>query len=89
MTMAKVENGSITQIGLPAELRSQPMSVLKGAGWKKIVGTPKPTDETQPGYRWEYGAECQKKMVLFTEPGWRHKCHSLTLRGHGLTERVG
>lgn len=57
MTMAKVENGSITQVGLPAELRSQPMSVLKAAGWKKIVGTAKPTDETQPGYRWEYGAE--------------------------------
>ena len=57
MTMAKVENGSVTQVGLPAELRSQPMSVLKAAGWKKIVGTPKPTEETQPGYRWEYGAE--------------------------------
>ncbi len=57
MTMAKVENGSVTQVGLPAELKSQPMSVLKAAGWEKIAGTPKPTAETQPGYRWEYGAE--------------------------------
>ena len=36
MTMAKVENGSVTQVGLPVELKSQPMSVLKTAGWKKI-----------------------------------------------------
>ena len=57
MTMAKVENGEVTEVGLPAELRSQPMSVLKAAGWENIIGTPKPTEETQPGYRWEYGAE--------------------------------
>ena len=65
MTMAKVENGEVTEVGLPAELRSQPMPVLKAAGWKKIVGTPKPTKETQPGYRWEYGAEWSEDGVVY------------------------
>jgi hypothetical protein len=56
MTMAKVENGSVTEVGLPVNLRSFNRAQLKQMGWHKVVGTDKPTQATDPGYRWEYGA---------------------------------
>ena len=57
MTMAKVENGAVTQVGLPSELRPLTLDALADKGWHKVVGTPKPTEQPAAGYQWEYGAE--------------------------------
>lgn len=57
MTMAKVENGSVSEVGLPVNLRNFNRAQLKQMGWHKVVGTDKPTDTLEPGYRYEYGAE--------------------------------
>lgn len=57
MTMAKVENGSVTQVGLPEELRTKSLNALKALGWHKVIGTPKPTETPQAGYQWVYGNE--------------------------------
>jgi len=56
MTMAKVEDGSVVQVGLPPELRRYSEKQLKSFGWRLIQGTEKPTQETKPGYQWQYGA---------------------------------
>jgi len=56
MTMAKVENDSVTEVGLPAELAGYSVKRLKAMGWYPVEGTEKPTEATDPGYRWEYGA---------------------------------
>lgn len=56
MTMAKVENGSVTEVGLPEVLKSYGVRRLKSMGWYPVEGTPKPTTGTAPGYHWEYGA---------------------------------
>ena len=55
MTMAKVENGEVLQVGLPAELRTLTIPQLREHGWCKVVGDPKPTAPTAPGYQWTYG----------------------------------
>ena len=57
MTMAKVENNSVTQVGLPDDLKSYSLNKLRSLGWHKVLGTDKPTDPVEPGYRYEYGAE--------------------------------
>jgi len=58
MTMAKVENGTVTQVGIPDELRSLGVRQLKNKGWHKVVDSAgKPTTKTDPGYHWVYGAE--------------------------------
>jgi len=57
MTMAKVDNGSVTEVGLPVNLRNFNRAQLKQMGWHKVVGTDKPTETPAPGYRWEYGAD--------------------------------
>ena len=57
MTMAKVENDAVTEVGLPPELSVYPVKRLKAIGWYPVEGTEKPTDPADPGYRWEYGAE--------------------------------
>jgi len=57
MTMAKVENNEVTQVGLPSDLKSYSLNKLLSLGWHKVVGTDKPTDPVEPGYRYEYGAE--------------------------------
>ena len=58
MTMAKVENETVTQVGIPDELRSLGVRQLKNKGWYKVVDSAgKPTTETDPGYHWVYGAE--------------------------------
>ena len=56
MTMALVQNNKVTEVGLPPDLKSKPLSALKALGWQKVVGTPKPTEEPAAGYQWEYGA---------------------------------
>ena len=56
MTMAKVEGGSVVQVGLPPELRQYSLKHLKNFGWHLVQGTAKPTAETKPGYCWRYGA---------------------------------
>lgn len=57
MTMAKVENNSVVEIGLPVHLIGHDVRRLKSMGWKPVEGTPKPTTSVEPGYRWEYGAD--------------------------------
>jgi len=57
MTMAKVENGEVTTVGLDLMLAGYSAKRLKAMGWYPVEGTPKPTEPTKPGYRWEYGAE--------------------------------
>jgi len=57
MTMAKVENNTVTDVGLSPELIGYPVKRLKSMGWYPVEGTDKPTDAVQPGYRYEYGAE--------------------------------
>jgi len=57
MTMAKVENGTVTQVGLPINLRSFSRGELKQMGWRKVVGAEKPADSPELGYQWEYGAD--------------------------------
>jgi len=57
MTMAKVENGAVTAIGLPSDLANRSLDKLKQMGWYPVEGTPKPTDPVEPGYRYEYGGE--------------------------------
>jgi hypothetical protein len=57
MTMAKVEKGAVTAIRLPSDLANQSLNKLKQIGWYPVEGTPKPTEPTEPGYRWEYSAE--------------------------------
>lgn len=57
MTMARVENGEVVEVGLPASLRGLTVPALKGIGWYVIAGTPKPTNTPEPGYQWAYGAE--------------------------------
>jgi len=57
MTMAKVENGEVTLVGLPINLRSFNRAELKRMGWHKIVGTEKPAETPEPGYQWNYGAD--------------------------------
>lgn len=57
MTMAKVENEAVVEVGLPAELSNHSIKHLKAMGWHKIIGTEKPTSSPEPGYRLEYGAE--------------------------------
>ena len=56
MTMAKVENGSVAQVGVPAALRGAPMRDFKAQGWRQIVSnsTGKPADAPAPGYQWVY-----------------------------------
>jgi len=56
MTMAKVENGSVTEVGLPINLRSFSRAQLRQMGWHKVVGTDKPTEAPSAGYQWAYGA---------------------------------
>ena len=58
MTLAKVENGSVTQVGLPASLHGTPLRDLKAQGWHQVVdnGAGKPSTATDPGYHWVYGA---------------------------------
>jgi hypothetical protein len=57
MTMAKVKNDAVTEVGLSPELMGYPVKRLKGMGWYPVEGTEKPTDPVDPGYRYEYGAE--------------------------------
>jgi len=57
MTLAKVENDSVTQVGLPVEMQGHSIKRLKSMGWYKVVGTEKPTDPVESGYRYEYSAE--------------------------------
>lgn len=57
MTMAKVEDDLVTEVGLPAELAVYSVKRLKAMGWYPVEGTKKPTEATDPGYRWEYGAD--------------------------------
>ena len=56
MTMAKVENGEITQVGLPSEERGTKLADLHKAGWLTIKGTARPTETPEAGYQWTYGA---------------------------------
>jgi hypothetical protein len=57
MTMAKVENNTVTHVGLSPELMGYSPKRLKAMGWYPVEGTEKPTDPVDPGYRYEYGAE--------------------------------
>ena len=57
MTMAKVENGEVTAVGLDPMLAGYSVKRLKAMGWYPVEGTEKPTEPTDPGYRYEYGAE--------------------------------
>ena len=56
MTMAKVENGEVTAVGLDPMLAGYSVKRLKAMGWYPVEGTEKPTEPTDPGYRYEYGA---------------------------------
>jgi len=56
MTMAKVEDNAVTQVGLPVELSGHSARRLQSMGWYPIEGIEKPTSAVEPGYRWEYGA---------------------------------
>jgi len=56
MTMAKVENGEITQVGLPAGERGAAVADLHKAGWLTVKGTERPTETPEAGYQWTYGA---------------------------------
>ncbi len=55
MTLALVENNEVTSVGLPEELRNKALRELNALGWLKVVGDPKPTATTAPGYHWTYG----------------------------------
>ena len=58
MTMAKLENEKITQVGVPEDLSDLSLNQLQNKGWHKVVdNTGKPTSPTDPGYHWVYGAE--------------------------------
>ena len=55
MTMAKIDNGEVVEVGLPDSLKALTIRQLKAQGWTKVVGDPKPTNATAPGYHWTYG----------------------------------
>jgi hypothetical protein len=73
MTMAKVENDAVTEVGLSPELMGYTVKRLKAMGWYPVEGTEKPTDPVDQ----------------FTESGMSHSVHSLTLAGIGLKAKVG
>jgi len=56
MTMVKVENGSVSQVGLPAAERGADVPNLISAGWLPVKGTERPTETLEAGYQWTYGA---------------------------------
>jgi hypothetical protein len=55
MTMALVINGTIEQVGVPADLRGTDISQLTAAGWVKVQGSEAPTDAVEPGYYHAFG----------------------------------
>jgi len=55
MTMVKVENGSVTQVGLPASERGTKVADLISAGWLPVKGSERPTETPKAGYQWTYG----------------------------------
>ena len=55
MTMAKVQDGQVVEVGLPENLKALTIRQLNSQGWVKVVGDPKPSDETAPGHHWTYG----------------------------------
>jgi len=52
MTMAKVEDGEVVAVGIPANESSTDLERLQLMGWRLLKGTPKPKD----GKKYEYGA---------------------------------
>jgi len=55
MTMIKVKDGKIEQVGIPKNIGSKSYQELYDQGWKKVKGTPKPVD----GNKYKYGAPYQ------------------------------
>ena len=55
MTMAKIENGNVTEVGLPDGLRGTPLKQLAKQGWVTIVGPTPPAVQPDAGYMWFYG----------------------------------
>jgi len=55
MTMAKVENGEVTQVGLPADMQGMTDTEIENKGWLVVAGDPMPTERPPLGYRWVYG----------------------------------
>ena len=52
MTMARVNNGNVTRVGLLDSLRGEAMETLHRRGWRVVKAMPKPND----GKRYEYTA---------------------------------
>jgi len=42
MTMAKIENDAVTEVGLSPELMGYPVKRLKAMGWYPVEGTESP-----------------------------------------------
>lgn len=52
MTLARVKDGEVVQIGMPESLAEESGEKMRRMGWRPVKGTPKPTD----GHVYEYTA---------------------------------
>jgi len=80
MTMAKVQDGKVVEVGLPDDLKDATSGRLHHYGWRKIVGTPKPNPSElekggqglKEGQGYEYGGpykyDAEEDVVY---GGWR------------------
>jgi len=66
MTMAKVKDGEVVEVGLPDDLKDATSGRLHHYGWRPVKGLPKPTDGAGYEYTAPYTYDAEEDAVYGT-----------------------
>jgi len=66
MTMAKVQDGEVVEVGLPDDLKNATSGRLHHYGWRPVKGLPKPTDGAGYEYTAPYTYDAEEDAVYGT-----------------------
>jgi hypothetical protein len=66
MTMAKIRDGEVVEIGIPDDLKDATSGRLHHYGWRPVKGLPKPTDGAGHEYIAPYTYDAEEDAVYGT-----------------------
>jgi len=66
MTMAKVKDGEVVEVGLPDDLKDATSGRLNHYGWRQVKGLPKPADGAGYEYTAPYTYDAEEDAVYGT-----------------------
>lgn len=66
MTLARVKDGKVVQIGVPKSIAEESGERMRPMGWRPVKGTPKPTDGQVYEYTHPYTYNADEDVVYGT-----------------------